>query len=99
MEETKTKTCIKCKEEKPLLDNFYKAGRGYQTLCKPCHNKSRMKNYSKRPTGFSKLNEDVKKGILEDIKNGLKFTEIAPKYNINYFNLTNWKRKGLLILE
>jgi len=98
MEETKTKTCIKCNEDKPLNENFYKAGRGYQTLCKPCHNKSRMKNYKIRPTGFSKLPEDVKNGIIEDLKNGLKFTEISTKYNIKYFNLTNWKRKGLIKL-
>jgi len=98
MEETKTKFCINCKEDKPLLENFYKAGRGYQTLCKPCHNKSRMKNYSKRPTGFEALSEEVKKGIIQDIENGLKSNVIASKYNIKYYNLTHWKRKGLIKL-
>lgn len=95
----KTKTCKACKEEKPLLDNFYKCGRGYQTLCKPCHNTKRMSTYVKSPTGFVSLPDDIKKAIVEDFGNGLLCSVIAPKYNIKYFNLSNWKRKGLIKLN
>ena len=90
------KTCKGCNESKPLIDNFYKAGTCYQTLCKPCHNSKRIKSYKKRPTGFEALPDDIKKGIIEDFKNGLLCSVIAPKYNIKYFNLSNWKRKGLI---
>ena len=96
MEEIKLKTCKNCNEEKPLLENFYRAGRGYQSFCKPCHNKSRMNTYKPRVKGFDKLTEETKKGIIEDIKNGLKSTVIAQKYDIKYYNLTSWKRKGLI---
>lgn len=99
MSEIKTKVCKNCNEDKPLIDNFYKAGRGYQSFCKPCHNKSRMKNYTKKKRGFEALSEEVQNGILDDMRNGLKFTQIAPKYNIKYYNLTNWKRKGFLNIQ
>lgn len=99
VDKTKTKICKDCNKEKPLLDNFYKAGRGYQTLCKPCHNKKRMKSYVKTPAGFYALSEETRNGILDDMRNGRKFTEISKKYNIKYHNLPNWKRKGFLNLE
>ena len=94
----KLKTCKNCNEEKPLLENFYKAGRGYQSFCKPCHNKSRMNTYKPKPTAFAKLPEETKKGIIEDVENGLKYTVIAKKYDIKYFNLINWKKKCLIKL-
>ena len=98
MNNLKLKLCKVCKQEKTIADNFYKAGRGYQTLCKPCHNTKRMKTYIKSPTGFDALSDDIKKAIIEDLANGLLCSVIAPKYNIKYFNLTNWKRKGLIKL-
>ena len=92
-----TKHCCKCETTKSLTD-FYKAGNAYQSLCKPCHNKSRMNTYKIRPTGFNKLPLDVRQNIIADLANGIKLSAIAIKYNIKYFNLSNWRRKNNLII-
>ena len=36
--------------------------------------------------------------IIADIDNGIKLPAIAAKYNIKYFNLSNWRRKNNLII-
>jgi hypothetical protein len=41
-----------------------------------------------------KLDEIKRNQILEDIKNKIKFTEIARKQNIKYSLILTWKRKG-----
>lgn len=102
-EETKQKKlCRKCNEVKDLEGGFYRAGKSYQKYCIPCHNVKRYDyahnyKYEKRPKGFSKLPEDIRKKILYDISVRINYKEIAEKYNIKYTTLLSWKRKGLLI--
>lgn len=96
------KLCRNCNEVKNLENGFYKAGISYQKYCKPCHNNKRNDyyrsyKYEKRPTGFLKIPEDIRKKILYDISVQINYKEIAEKYNINYGSLLNWKRKGMLI--
>ena len=39
----KMKLCKNCNIVKPLEEGLYKAGRGWQTNCSPCHNQIRKK--------------------------------------------------------
>lgn len=97
------KLCKVCNETKQT-NNFYIAYRNndkivYTSLCKPCHNaKKTIYNRAKpkivKPNGFMKLDEIKRNQILEDIKNKIKFMEIAKKQNIKYSLILTWKRKG-----
>ena len=96
------KLCRNCNEVKDLEGGFYKAGTSWQKYCIPCHNRKRCDygrtyKYEKRPTGFSKLPEDIRKKILYDISVRITYKEIAEKYNINYKTLLSWKHKEILI--
>ena len=100
--EKQMKLCRMCNTVKELEGGFYKAGKSYQRNCIPCHNVKRYDyphktNYKKRPKGFSKLDEDIRKKILYDISVRINYKEIAEKYNIKYTTLLSWKRKGLLV--
>lgn len=101
-EQKQMKLCRKCEKVKPLEGGFYKAGSYYQKYCIPCHNKRRYDypqtyNYEKKPKGFSKLPEDIKKKILYDISVRINYKEIAEKYGLKYTSLLSWKRKGHLV--
>jgi len=96
------KLCRKCEKVKPLESGFYRAGKSYQRYCIPCHNARRYEyaqnyKYEKKPKGFSKLPEDIRKKILYDISIRLNYKEIAEKYELKYTTLLSWKRKGLLV--
>ena len=100
-EKKQMKLCRKCEKVKPLEGGFYKAGASYQKYCIPCHNERRYDyaqtyKYEKKPKGFGKLSEDIRKKILYDISVRLTYKEIAEKYDIKYMTLLSWKRKGLL---
>ena len=96
------KLCRKCEKVKPLEGGFYKAGASYQKYCIPCHNERRYDyshtyKYEKKPKGFSKLPEDIRKKILYDISVRINYKEIAEKYGLKYNTLLSWKRKGNLV--
>ena len=101
-EERSVKLCRKCNVVKDLHNDYYKAGKGFQKYCIPCHNEKRFDyphtyKYEKRPKGFSKLPEETRKNILYDVKVRINYKEIAEKYNIKYQTLLCWKRKGLIV--
>ena len=96
-----------CKECSTYLDkeNFYLIhGNVYSTLCKEHSNQkrkiNRRNNYKKKITGFQKLPEDIRKSIIEDIKNKIKYRKFSNTYNINYATLMNWiHTKQILVVE
>ena len=96
-----------CKECSTYLDkeNFYLIhGNTFSTLCKEHSNQkrkiNRRNNYKKKITGFQKLPEDIRKSIIEDIKNKIKYRKISNTYNINYATLMNWiHTKQILVVE
>ena len=103
-EQNISKTCKACNSSKPL-DDFYNAGVNKQTLCKPCHNKTRKhykNNYIKKCTKFQALPEYVQKIIIDDLKDGKTLAKITKEINllsevsINYQTLGRWKRSGLI---
>ena len=101
-EEKQQKLCRKCNVVKDLHADYYKAGKGFQKYCIPCHNEKRYDyaqtyKYEKRPKGFSKLPQETREKILNDIKVRINFKEISEKYNIKYTTLLSWKRKNLLL--
>ena len=108
-EKEESKTCLKCGVSKELKTDFYKAGKFWQSLCKVCHNKIRLKyknnsNYIKRPKGFTKLSEETQKNIINDIATCSKdarinYKQIARKNNINYSTLILWKRAGTIPVQ
>ena len=100
--EEQKKLCRKCNVVKNLNNDYYKAGKGFQKYCIPCHNEKRYEytrsyKYEKKPKGFSKLPQELRDKILYDISIRINFKEIAEKYNIKYPTLLNWNKKGLLI--
>lgn len=104
-EKNMMKLCEECNTVKDMEKDYYKAGLSYQRLCKPCHNQMRRKYkvsnkpYVPKPTGFDKLNEDMKKSILYDISVKVNYKKIAQKYDIKYSTLCYWKRKGMCVQE
>jgi len=109
MEDIKMKTCKVCKMEKELTKNFYKNRKSYSPLCKICYTKrssKRLKDkpvYVKKGSGFNKLPLELKKQIIQDIKDGLNCSKIYKKHNekynqLKYKTLTAWKRNGTIKL-
>jgi hypothetical protein len=102
-----TKICKTCNLDKPISDYYiaYKNNDNniYTSLCKPCHNnKKTIYNQSKpkilKPNSFMKLEESKRNAILEDVKNKLKYKEIARKHDIRYNMMMFWKNKGYLTI-
>ena len=98
---TPVKLCCDCQKVKTLEGGFYKAGKSYQKRCIPCHNEKRYEyaftKHNKKPTGFMKLDEDLRKKIMYDIHVRINFKDIARKYQANgikYQTLLVWNRKG-----
>ena len=100
-----TKTCKECNLVLPI-ENFYHAGKWYQSKCKPCHNMARnlyKRSPSKvkkprKPTGFNKLPFDKRVNIIKDIQSGLNYSQVANRNSIKYVTLRVWKKKGLIKL-
>ena len=96
------KLCQNCNEVKSLEDEFYKAGKSWQKLCKKCHNKGRYKykltpsKYIKKPKGFNKLDKNIRDGIIYDLHVKMNYKCIANKYNISYYTILNWKKKDMI---
>ena len=94
-----SKICNKCKENKEIIKDFYKAyANVYASSCKSCQNKRRTTNYQKKEKiykefGFEKLDEETKQNIKKDLKKGLKFVRIAKNNNVPYHSLLIWKKK------
>jgi hypothetical protein len=100
-EEQQLKLCRNCNVVKNLHSDYYKAGKGFQKYCIPCHNSKRYEytqtyKYEKKPKGFKKLSQETRENILNDIKVRINFKEISNKYNIKYATILCWKRNGLL---
>jgi hypothetical protein len=95
------KMCGKCGVIKNKERYFYRAGVDrYQTCCKPCHNDIRVanNNYIKRPTGFMKLDHDLREEIRQDISRGLSMINISRNHpSINYRSLLRWNKSGQII--
>ena len=103
------KTCKVCKIEYELLKNFYKNRNSYSPLCKACYKKRSSIHEKKKPryvktgSGFNKLPLELKKKIIQDIKDGVNCSKIHKKYNekysqLKYKTLTSWKRNGTIKL-
>lgn len=104
MNEQLIKKCISCNEEKET-SNFYKVNEFYfQSKCKICFNRDRIKypvkkyyNYKKKPTGIDKLGEEKKEIVKNDILGGkLTYKDICGKHDIKYQTLISWIKKGQL---
>ena len=84
-----TKLCKGCILEIRKIE-YYKN----TVLCKKCHNKTRNKykrtdNYIKKGTGYNSLPQEIKEGIMNDIKTMTK-KETAIKYGIKYKTFLMW---------
>jgi hypothetical protein len=101
-----TKICPTCNVEKTIDTGFYKAGRYYQRLCKPCHNHlgvgryaRKVANTTKKKKGFSKLPIDTQKEILEHLNSFHNYKLTAAKFNIGYSTFMGWRYKNLIKLD
>lgn len=96
------KYCKECDKELPKTDFYKTVGNCVQTLCKVHTNEKRKQYYKDNPKpkkvkGFIKLDEEIRKLILEDLKNNMKIKPLAVKYDLNYNTLLNWKKTGQLV--
>lgn len=98
---SKVKKCPGCKIIKSV-SQYYKAGNTIQSLCKPCHNKSRTKykqnkkKYTKKNTGFSKLDPAIQDDILYMLEIQEKLIDICEKHNIKYKTFLSWRYKNTI---
>ena len=107
MENQIMKHCITCGQSKPLTESFYRAGRFFQTNCKPCHNQLRKKwkltsTYVKRPKkphGFLALPIETQALIKHELEELIPLTHIAKHHNINYTTFIHWKKTGQFTKE
>lgn len=75
-------------------DNYYTYTNGTPlTDCKDCHN---SKRYTKKPTGFAKLNLQTQNQILELVKQKTNWKFIAEVANVHYHTLLRWRSKGFI---
>jgi len=99
------KCCKRCLEIKPIT-HFYKAGKSYQSRCKPCHNIFRKENRQKyklnhplqtkqRGNGFKELPEETRAEILKYLGT-MPLTKLAIKFDLNCNTLRSWKQRGHL---
>ena len=96
---TRRKYCKQCDTIKPI-DGFYRAGKSYQTRCKPCHNTYRQalrlaKPKPPRLNGFQKLPQETRDEIMK-YYNTMPLTTLAKRVNVNRNTMATWKRKGYL---
>ena len=94
-----TKYCKQCDIIKPI-DEFYKAGKSYQSRCKPCHIIHRRELRQALPkkvrlNGFLALPEETRTDILKHL-NTMPLTKLAENFNLNKNTLTSWKVRGHL---
>ena len=98
------KTCLGCRRTQNI-NEFYKAGKYIQALCKPCHNQKRtyynhkMTWPERKITGFKGLPEILQNYILEDRQKGICWKDISKKYikeypTLKYDKLCGWNRSG-----
>jgi hypothetical protein len=87
----------------------YKAGKSYQSYCKPCHNARRnlypqserktkqiRPKKEKKPTGFKALPMDTQNEILKYVGT-MPMSKLAKMFDINPHTLRTWKKRGTLI--
>jgi transposase-like protein len=83
------RTCTVC--GKTSDDHFtYKSKAGIRAFpkCKKCHNAG---NYTKRPTGFAKLDKETQQELMKAIGDkNQKLTHIARRFEITYSTLKKW---------
>lgn len=96
------KLCVECGEEKSL-DDFYRAGKYRQKLCKKCHNLNRMKypvksNYKKKKIGFAKLPTELQETIIEALKvsDSKAVTQQYGRGHFTYPTFRKWINEGQL---
>ena len=92
------KLCVGCNTRYELTE-FYRAGRYYQKLCKPCHNVNRKKYsitnfYQKKTTGFKKLSKDKQDIIIKSLADKIPIKHIARDNGVPYITLRMWKLDG-----
>ena len=92
MTDISPRTCTAC--GKTGADHFtYRTTAGIRVFpkCKKCHNAG---NYTKRPTGFAKLDKDTQADILKALHERVKLTHIARRFELNYGTLSKWIQAG-----
>ena len=100
------KLCKDCEKIQDLSE-FYKAGKSYQSRCKPCHNNKRKdwKNISKyvprikKITGFRALDDELQKEILWKMSGRVSMKKICTQHDLNYSTFKRWKKDGHLCAD
>ena len=100
------KKCVGCLHDLPREDSFYRAGKWWQSKCKPCHNRARMRykrtdkyTCKNRTTGFQKLPFETQVAIIRSIKDGMKLLPLSRKHGVNYNTLRSWDKKGQIKID
>ena len=98
------KKCKQCLKILPTTE-YYKAGKSFQSRCKPCHNSHRLTyNGNKRirpykQTIINNLTKEQKDIINEYFKNKTSLKELAQKLNVNYSTVRVWSCKNMIPLK
>lgn len=97
---TRQKYCKQCELVKPI-DDFYAAGKSFQSRCKGCHVIHRRELRQAKPkkirlNGFLLLPEETRTDILKYL-NTIPVSKLAEKFNLNKHTLTTWKTRGQLV--
>lgn len=99
-------TCTLCDISKIAGICYYKIDNVYSNICVKCkptkvwkpfyitQGKYKFKKKIPKLKGFHKLPHKTRVSIKKDIKDGYLYTEISKKYDINYYSLLRFKKKG-----
>ena len=66
-----TKTCCRCKEEKPVSE-FHRKGNGYQWICKKCRKEYHRQHYLTNKERYIKKAREYRDSLREEIKQDLE---------------------------
>ncbi len=87
-------TCKQCGKVGTLAEFFtYKTKTGIKPLtkCRKCHN---VGKYTKKPTGWAKLDKEIQGEIRKQLEQGDKLPGIAADFDLSYANLKRWVYRG-----
>ena len=97
----KMKYCKGCDKIKPITE-YYKAGKSFQSRCKPCHiiHRRELRQAKPKPkkeaiNPFQKLPDEQKQEILKYLGT-MPLTKLSKRVGINRNTMATWKSKGYL---
>ena len=94
--------CKQCNSLKPIETGFYHQsqtnGNKRRFLkCKDCVRATKKANYTKKPTGFAKLDLEKQEAIRAALTEGTKTNkQIADEVSVSLGSLAYWKRKNYI---